>query len=94
MSKKRVDKSDKMKVGSKIIGLIHRIIEVVTRVILLIAAYITGPAESQPPITDLIHTLRSTKTIAIMIREKRVSYNFVGLFFFVVLTITDNVWHW
>lgn len=62
-----------MKVGGKIVYIIHRIIEFVARCVFLIVAYISGPAESQPPITDMIHTLRSCKAIAAMIRDKRVS---------------------
>ncbi|XP_043274619.1 fatty-acid amide hydrolase 2-A [Venturia canescens] len=63
----------KMKVSHKIIGLVHRLVEFVGRFIFLLAAYISGPGESQPPITDMIHTLRSCKAIAMMIREKRVT---------------------
>lgn len=61
----------KMSSGRQILSLIHRFIEFIARGIFTLAAYIGGPAESQPPIKDLT-LLHNATTLAFKIRNKQV----------------------
>ncbi|XP_033227139.1 fatty-acid amide hydrolase 2-A isoform X2 [Belonocnema kinseyi] len=62
----------RMEVTGKIISVIHRLIEFVVRGLLLLVAYLSGPAESQPPITDLT-LLHSATALATKIRNKQLT---------------------
>ncbi|KAF7380722.1 hypothetical protein HZH66_014098 [Vespula vulgaris] len=62
----------KMSSGRQILSLIHRFIEFIARGIFTLAAYIGGPAESQPPIKDLT-LLHNATTLAFKIRNKQLS---------------------
>lgn len=62
----------KMQSKGQILSVIHRFIELVTRGILLLVAFITGSAESQPAIKDLT-LLLSASTLAFKIRNKQLS---------------------
>lgn len=62
---------DKMQTR-QILNVFHRLLELITRGILLLIAFLKGPAESQPPIKDLT-LLHSATTLALKIRNKQVS---------------------
>jgi len=64
----------------QIIGVCHRLLELIVRRILLLIAYIRGPAHAQPPIRDLT-LLHSATTLALKIRNKQVSI-FILIFIF------------
>lgn len=61
-----------MKPKGQIISVIHRFIELVARGVFLLVAFISGPAESQPPINDLT-LLHSATTLALKIRKKQLT---------------------
>lgn len=65
-------KEEKMKIIGKILSVIHRLIEFLVRGLLLLVAYISGPAEVQPPIKDLT-LLHSATALATKIRNKQLS---------------------
>lgn len=54
------------------IGVFHRLLELITRGIFLLVAFISGPAQTQPPIKDLT-LLHSATTLALKIRNKQLS---------------------
>ncbi|KAL6448125.1 hypothetical protein ACFW04_000268 [Cataglyphis niger] len=56
----------------QILSVFHRFLEVIIRGILLLVAYISGPAESQPPIKDLT-LLHSATTLALKIRNRQLT---------------------
>ncbi|KAG7209534.1 hypothetical protein KM043_015615 [Ampulex compressa] len=56
----------------QLLGVIHRLIELVARGIFLLVAFIRGPAESQPPIKDLT-LLHSATTLALKIRNRQLT---------------------
>lgn len=61
----------KMQVG-KILSVLHRLIELIVRGILLLIAFISGPAQSQPAIKDLT-LLHSATTLALKIRNRQLT---------------------
>lgn len=61
----------KMQTG-KILNVLHRLLELIVRGILLLVAFISGPAQSQPAIKDLT-LLYSATTLALKIRNRQVS---------------------
>lgn len=65
-------KAKKMNVPGKMISLIHRLLEFIVRGMLLLVAYFSGPAETQPPIKDLT-LLHSATALATKIRNKQLS---------------------
>lgn len=66
-------KHEKMKTIGKILSVIHKLIEFIVRGLLLLVAYVSGPAEMQPPIKDLT-LLHSATALATKIRNKQVSF--------------------
>ncbi|XP_072744853.1 fatty-acid amide hydrolase 2 [Anoplolepis gracilipes] len=56
----------------KLLNVFHRLLELTVRGILLLVAYISGPAESQPPIKDLT-LLHSATTLAFKIRNRQLT---------------------
>lgn len=56
----------------QILGVCHRLLELIVRGISLLVAFVRGPAESQPPIKDLT-LLHSATTLALKIRNRQVS---------------------
>ncbi|GAB1868875.1 Fatty-acid amide hydrolase 2 [Camponotus japonicus] len=56
----------------QLLNVFHRFLELIARGILLLIAYISGPAESQPPIKDLT-LLHSATTLALKIRNKQLT---------------------
>ncbi|XP_015600482.1 fatty-acid amide hydrolase 2 [Cephus cinctus] len=64
--------SKKMPVMGQLIRIIHRLVELIARGFFLIIAYISGPAESQPPIKDLT-LLHSATALAIKIRNRQLT---------------------
>jgi len=56
----------------QILGVCHRLLEVIVRGISLLVTFIRGPAQSQPPIKDLT-LLHSATTLALKIRNRQVS---------------------
>ena len=72
---------DKMWFTVKIISVIHRLLEFAVRGILLLVAYLSGPAETQPPIKDLT-LLHSATALATKVRNKQVSYMVVSVVIF------------
>ncbi|KAL0125492.1 hypothetical protein PUN28_004536 [Cardiocondyla obscurior] len=54
------------------LGVFHRLLEVIARGILLLVAFIRGPAQSQPPIKDLT-LLHSATTLALKIRNRELT---------------------
>lgn len=56
----------------QILSVIHRLIELIARGIFLLIAFISGPAQSQPPIRDLT-LLHSATTLAFKIRNKQLT---------------------
>lgn len=56
----------------QILGVCHRLLELIVRGILLLVAFIRGPAESQPPIKDLT-LLHSATTLALKIRNRQLT---------------------
>lgn len=56
----------------QILGVCHRLLELIVRGISLLVAFVRGPAESQPPIKDLT-LLHSVTTLALKIRNRQVS---------------------
>lgn len=65
-------KQRKMRNIVKVVNVIHRLIEFVARGIFLLVAYLSGPAEAQPPIKDLT-LMHSATALAIKIRNRQVS---------------------
>jgi len=63
----------------QILGVCHRLLELIVRGISLLIAFVRGPAESQPPIKDLT-LLHSVTTLALKIRNRQVSFYFLELF--------------
>ncbi|XP_066597182.1 fatty-acid amide hydrolase 2-like [Prorops nasuta] len=62
----------KMKTIVQIVGIFHRLVELIARRLFLLVAYFSGPAESQPPIKDLT-LLHSASALATKIRNKQLS---------------------
>lgn len=58
--------------AKKILGAFHRVFMLIVRAILLLIAYLKGPAKVQPPIKDLT-LLHSATTLGLKIRTKQVS---------------------
>lgn len=56
----------------QILNVFHRLLELIVRGIFLLIAYISGPAESQPPIKDLT-LLHSATTLALKIRNRQLT---------------------
>ncbi|OXU26780.1 hypothetical protein TSAR_006488 [Trichomalopsis sarcophagae] len=56
----------------KVVNVIHRLIEFVARGIFLLVAYLSGPAEAQPPIKDLT-LMHSATALAIKIRNRQLT---------------------
>ncbi|XP_070156051.1 fatty-acid amide hydrolase 2 [Polyergus mexicanus] len=56
----------------QVLNVVHRLVELIVRGTLLLIAYISGPAESQPPIKDLT-LLHSATTLALKIRNKQLT---------------------
>ncbi|XP_026823822.1 fatty-acid amide hydrolase 2-B isoform X2 [Ooceraea biroi] len=71
MSVEEQTRKNKMRTR-QILGVIHRLVEVIARGILLLIAYIRGPAHSQPPIKDLT-LLHSATTLALKIRNRQLT---------------------
>lgn len=63
---------NKMKTQRQVLNAIHRLIEFIARLIYMFIAFLKGPAESQPPIKDLI-LLHSATTLAFKIRNRQVN---------------------
>jgi len=63
----------------QILGVCHRLLELIVRGISLLIAFVRGPAESQPPIKDLT-LLHSVTTLALKIRNRQVSFYSLELF--------------
>ncbi|KAJ8679442.1 hypothetical protein QAD02_015229 [Eretmocerus hayati] len=61
-----------MKNIAKIVNVIHRLVEFVARGFFLFVAYLSGPAESQPPIKDLT-LMHSATALALKIRKRQLS---------------------
>ncbi|XP_006563970.2 fatty-acid amide hydrolase 2-B [Apis mellifera] len=61
---------NKMKTQRQVLNAIHRLIEFIARLIYMFIAFLKGPAESQPPIKDLI-LLHSATTLAFKIRNRQ-----------------------
>ncbi|XP_014205027.1 fatty-acid amide hydrolase 2 isoform X2 [Copidosoma floridanum] len=68
----RPDKEPKMRNIVKIVNLIHTLVQFVARGFFLLVAYLSGPAESQPPIKDLT-LLHSATVLALKIRTRQLS---------------------
>ncbi|CAL7947315.1 unnamed protein product [Xylocopa violacea] len=71
MSNKHKNQSKKQS-GGQILNAMHRIVELIARVVFLFIAYLKGPPESQPPIKDLT-LLHSATTLAFKIRNKQLT---------------------
>ncbi|KYM89280.1 Fatty-acid amide hydrolase 2 [Atta colombica] len=56
----------------QILGVCHRLVELIVRGISLLVAFVRGPAQSQPPIKDLT-LLHSTTTLALKIRNRQLT---------------------
>ena len=65
----------------QILGVCHRLVELIVRGISLVVAFVRGPAQFQPPIKDLT-LLHSTTTLALKIRNRQVSFCYLTLFEF------------
>ncbi|XP_058799094.1 fatty-acid amide hydrolase 2 [Phymastichus coffea] len=56
----------------RVINLVHRLVELIARGFFLLVAYISGPAECQPCITDLT-LMHSASALALKIRNRQLS---------------------
>ncbi|XP_012235122.1 fatty-acid amide hydrolase 2 isoform X2 [Linepithema humile] len=65
------NKQGKMQ-ARKILNVLHRLLELIVRGILLLVAFISGPAQSQPAIKDLT-LLHSATTLALKIRNRQLT---------------------